>query len=169
MDSFKKIRRFIIFFIILYFASNFVCAKLIASKYEDRRDNIKIVSNIEGVEINFDEFATTFSNGRIKGSVKNNTGADLKSKVLKVDFYSKFNNKIGTKYMDLGDIPAGDYSGFSTQFNYDNINRAEVYLIDAEDAEDKSKRFMEWMPDDLKLDRIPWWAWVGGAIICLLP
>ena len=38
-----------------------------------------------------------------------------------------------------------------------------------DDAEDKSKRFMEWMPDDLKLDKIPWWAWVGGAIICLLP
>ncbi len=167
MGDFKKISKFIIFFIILYFASNFVCAKLIASKYEDKRDNIKIVSNIDGVEITFEEFAATFTNGRIKGTVTNNTGAELKSKALKVEFYSKFNNKIGTKYMDLGDIPTGENSGFATQFNYDNINRAEVYLIDAEDVEDKSKRFMEWMPDDLKLDKIPWWAWVGGAIICL--
>ena len=53
-------------------------AKLIDSKYEDKRDNIKIVSNIDGVEINFEEFAATFTNGRIKGTVTNNTGAELK-------------------------------------------------------------------------------------------
>ena len=64
---------------------------------------------------------------------------------------------------------AGENTGFATQFNYDNINRAEVYLIDVADEEDKSKKFLEWMPDDLKLDKIPWWAWVGGAIICLVP
>ena len=169
MGSFKKISKFVIFFIILYFVSNFVCAKLIASKYEDKRDNIKIVSNMEGVDISFDEFAATFSNGRFKGTVTNNTGSELKAKAIKVDFYSKFNNKIGTKYMELGDIPDGESSGFSTQFNYDNINRAEVYLINDYDVEDKSKKFMEWYPDDLKLDKIPWWAWVGGAIICLVP
>ena len=167
MDNLKKISKFIIFFIILYFASNFVCAKLIASKYEDKRDNIKIVSNIDGVEINFEEFSAAFSNGKVKGNVVNNTGSNLNGKAIQMDFYSKFNNKIGTKYMELGDIPSGESADFSTQFNYDNINRADVYLINVDDAEDKSKRFMEWMPDDLKLDKIPWWAWVGGAIICL--
>lgn len=169
MGNMKKITKFILFFVILYFFSNFACMKIIASKYEDKRDNIKIVSNVEGVEINFEEFSAAFSNGKVRGSVTNNTDAELKNKAIQMDFYSKFNNKIGTKYMELGDIPNGENSGFSTQFNYDNINRAEVYLIDAEDAEDKSKRFMEWMPDDLKLDRIPWWAWIGGAIICLVP
>jgi hypothetical protein len=169
MDSFKKIRRFIIFFIILYFASNFVCAKLMESKYEDKSDNIKIVSNIDGVEINFEEFSAAFSNGKVKGTVTNKTVAELVGKAIKMDFYSKFNNKIGTKYMELGDIPNDEYSGFATQFNYDNINRAEVYLIDESEVEDKSKRFMEWYPDDLKLDKLPWWAWVGGAIICFIP
>jgi len=169
MDNFKKISKFIIFFIVLYFVSNFVCLELMASKYEDKRENLKIVSNIEGVEINFDEFSAAFSNGKVKGSVTNNTGAELKGKAIQMDFYSKFNNKIGTKYMELGDIPVGENSGFSTQFNYDNINRAEVYLIDVENKEDKSKRFLEWIPDDLKVDKLPWWAWVGGAIICLVP
>ena len=169
MDNFKKISKFIIFFIVLYFVSNFACAKIIASKYEDKRDNITIVSNIDGVEISFEEFAATFSNGKVKGTVTNRTGAELKNKAIKMDFYSKFNNKIGTKYMELGDIPAGENTGFATQFNYDNINRAEVYLINIDEVEDKSKKFMEWYPDDLKLDKLPWWAWVGGAIICFIP
>ena len=169
MGNMKKITKFILFFVILYFFSNFACMKIIASKYEDKRDNIKIVSNVEGVEINFEEFSAAFSNGKVRGSVTNNTDAELKNKAIQMDFYSKFNNKIGTKYMELGDIPNGENSGFSTQFNYDNINSAEVYLIDVSDAEDLSKRSMEWYTDDLKLDRIPWWAWVGGAIICLLP
>ncbi len=169
MGNMKKITKFILFFVILYFVSNFACAEIMASKYDDKRENIKIVRNEEGVEISFEEFATTFSNGKVKGNVTNNTGTKLKGKAIQMDFYSKFNNKIGTKYMELEDIAAGESSSFSTQFNYDNINRAEVYLIDVDNVEDKSEKFLEWVPDELHLDKIPWWAWVGGAIICLLP
>ena len=94
MDSFKKIRRFIIFFIILYFASNFVCAKLMESKYEDKRDNIKIVSNIDGVEINFEEFSAAFSNGKVKGTVTNRTGAELVGKAIKMGLSNRILSRI---------------------------------------------------------------------------
>lgn len=162
-----RLRRFLIYFLIFlafYFLSNIAIIHILKSTYKDRLSG----ATTDSPYIEIEEFQTTLTNGYIKGKVTNNTGEDMIDKVVKVDLISPRGVVVGTKYVDVGTIRAGETKDFETHFNYDNVTSSKVSLIDKSEVPDKSNaKLFEW--DNLKFDKLnlPWYAWVFGFLYVL--
>lgn len=163
-----RLKRFFIYFLIalaFYFLSNIAIIHILKSTYKDKLSNV----NTDSSQIEITEFQTTLTNGYIKGIVKNDTGEDMTDKVVKVDLVSPRGVVVGTKYVDVGTIRAGETKEFETRFNYDNVESANVSLIDKADVPNNSDRkLFEW--DNLKTDKLnlPFYAWFFGGMWLLL-
>ena len=95
MDRMKTFLKYIIWFVLFFFFSNFIINVGLNSSYK----NIERRDSIEQVQIK--QAQATLVNGRIKGTIKNSDKDYLTGKYLKIDLYSKRNVLVGKKYIDI--------------------------------------------------------------------
>ena len=77
----------------------------------------------ESPAITVKEAKQTNANGYIKGTVKNNTDAEIKGKYIEFDFYTKNNVEIGKEYVEIGTLDAGEEKTYEDKFKYPNLER----------------------------------------------
>ena len=119
MDRMKTFLKYIIWFVLFFFFSNFIINVGLNSSYK----NIERRDSIEQVQIK--QAQATLVNGRIKGTIKNSDKDYLTGKYLKIDLYSKRNVLVGKKYIDITTT-----QNISMYFELKDVTSYEVSIVD---------------------------------------
>lgn len=120
MDRMKTFLKYIIWFVLFFFFSNFIISVGLNSSYRDinRKDNIE--------QVQITQAQATLVNGRIKGTIKDY----LTGKYVKIDFYSKRNVLVGKKYIDITTTQNNTMQDFSIYFELKDVTSYEVSIVD---------------------------------------
>ena len=124
MDRMKTFLKYIIWFVLFFFFSNFIINVGLNSSYK----NIERRDSIEQVQIK--QAQATLVNGRIKGKIKNSDKDYLTGKYLKIDLYSKRNVLVGKKYIDITTTQNNTTQDFSMYFELKDVTSYEVSIVD---------------------------------------
>ena len=150
MDRMKTFLKYIIWFVLFFFFSNFIINVGLNSSYK----NIERRDSIEQVQIK--QAQATLVNGRIKGIVSNTS--TINDKYIKFDFYSERNVKLGSKYIEIDktkvDMPIEIYF---------KLRDVSYYTIATVNEKDKSGE-IDLIPKDLTKPEVL----VGTAIAMLI-
>ena len=122
MDRMKTFLKYIIWFVLFFFFSNFIINVGLNSSYK----NIERRDSIEQVQIK--QAQATLVNGRIKGTIKDKDY--LTGKYLKIDLYSKRNVLVGKKYIDITTTQNNTTQDFSMYFELKDVTSYEVSIVD---------------------------------------
>lgn len=76
------------------------------------------------------EVQATSINGKAKCEVENNTSEVIKNKYIKIEFYSKNDVLMGTKYIKIEKINAKEKENFEIRFNYNKVDKAQISIVD---------------------------------------
>ena len=124
MDRMKTFLKYIIWFVLFFFFSNFIINVGLNSSYK----NIERRDSIEQVQIK--QAQATLVNGRIKKKIKNSDKDYLTGKYLKIDLYSKRNVLVGKKYIDITTTQNNTTQDFSMYFELKDVTSYEVSIVD---------------------------------------
>ena len=122
MDRMKTFLKYIIWFVLFFFFSNFIINVGLNSSYK----NIERRDSIEQVQIK--QAQATLVNGRIKGTIKNSDKDYLTGKYLKIDITTTQNNTTQdfSMYFELKDVTSYEVS------IVDHKEEGEIELIPKE-------------------------------------
>lgn len=124
MDRMKTFLKYIIWFVLFFFFSNFIISVGLNSSYRDinRKDNIE--------QVQITQAQATLVNGRIKGTINNSDKDYLTGKYVKIDFYSKRNVLVGKKNIDITTTQNNTMQDFSIYFELKDVTSYEVSIVD---------------------------------------
>lgn len=147
MGRLKTFRKYLLLFVAFYIVSSIIAFFAIKTTYSDMSGNIP---ENEFLQINVDEAKSTMVNGYVTGTLKNKTEQEIKSKYVKMDFYSAKENKILTEYIKIDELAVGESKKFTVNFRGENIKsfnvivtdeytneESEMHLINLKDAENE--------------------------------
>lgn len=151
MGTFLK---YIIWIVLFYFFSNLLINVSIESTYRDigRKDNLPQVTVYQA--------QATKVNGRIKGTIYNNTENKVKNKYLKIDLYSERDVNLGSKYIDISDLKDNETRNFEAYFKVQDVSYYELSFTDEKEAGELPE-----MLQDLKKSDIVWATFLTYLII----
>lgn len=128
MDRMKTFFKYALIVIICYFGSNTLIYAGINSIYTDISNYQYLDSNV--MEVNINEAKSTSINGYVNGTVKNNSNSDIKEKYIKIDFYSKRDVNMGTKYIKIENLRPKDLVVFNINFKFSNVSYCVITICD---------------------------------------
>ena len=147
MGRLKTFRKYLLLFVAFYIVSSIIAFFAIKTTYSDMSGNIP---ENEFLQINVDEAKSTMVNGYVTGTLKNKTEQEIKSKYVKMDFYSAKENEILTEYIKIDELAVGESKKFTVNFRGENIKsfnvivtdeytneESEMHLINLKDAENE--------------------------------
>lgn len=127
MDNMKKITKYVLLIIVLYFFSKFLIYIGLNATYKD----IKVKGNIpEQIKIEYAQ--ATKVNGRILGKITNKK-ENINGKYIKTDIYDSKNILLGTKYLDIQDVKENEERKFAVFFKKDSVDHCEVSIVENKD------------------------------------
>lgn len=129
MDKMKKFALYLLLLIAFYIFSNFMINAFLKVSYIDMH-GYRININAEQLNIDISEAKSSKRNGYIKGSLKNNTDANIENKYLKVTLLSKGRKTISEKYLKIDKMESKQVRQFEVKFEDDNVNTFEIDLVD---------------------------------------
>lgn len=143
----ERLKTFLIYALIIVgfiILSEFLINVGLNSNYKDiyRKDSNSQVSIYQA--------QATLVNGRIKGIISNLETNQLNGKYIKIDFYSKKNKLIGTKYLNVENIQKNESEPFELYFKLENTNSYEISVVD----EKLETEEIEIIPKDLTKSEI---------------
>lgn len=150
MARMKVFLRYLIIFLIVYVVFDFFTYRYLVNSYK----NIKTYEIVaESPKVKVKEAKATAVNGYIVAEVKNTTGEKIDKTNVKIDFYNKRGNNLGTKYVKLEDFNENETREFRINFRANNIIHFKVSFtdenVDAE-IEEQAKELQEtvnkWFP-----------------------
>ncbi|MFR0822562.1 MAG: FxLYD domain-containing protein [Clostridia bacterium] len=71
----------------------------------------------------------TSVNGVVTGSLLNDTPETIENQYIKMDFYSKHDVLMGTKYVEVKELTSKEKQDFEIKFNYSKVDRVEIDLV----------------------------------------
>lgn len=125
MSTPKKFLIYAIIIVAFFFFSNFIISVGLNSSY--KKMNAPNTELPKGVEIT--EAESTLVNGKIKGNIDTKQNEDLIGKYLKLDFYSKRDNLMGTKYIPITNVNEDGKIPFSTYFELKDVTSYKVSIV----------------------------------------
>ena len=120
MERIKTFLMYAIMVVVCYFGSNTLIYAGINTIYEDIA-NYQLVDNNK-IQITINEAKATSINGYIKGIVKNNSNSNINEQYLRIDFFSKRNVNLGTKYIRIENLKANQEKEFELNFKLSNVS-----------------------------------------------
>ena len=159
MDRMKTFFKYFLALVILYIVVDICTYFTIKSTYIARNYEV----NIEGLNVEIDEFNSTVLNGYLKGSINNSSQEVITGKALKFDYYSKNNVLMGTKYFKIDNFLIGENKEFESRFNFDNVENVKISLVDSLEMQDSSN--WDFTLDDFSKDDINWFVLLGALIV----
>ena len=73
---------------------------------------------------------TECKNGKLKGTIKNDTNILINVIYVKADFYDKNNNLLETKYSEIKYFNVGEKSKFEIEFSSNNATSVKVTAVE---------------------------------------
>lgn len=132
MQTFKKIIIWVVIMIIAYIAIDFSNFYIIASTYKD----IEVqVQDSENINIIVNESKATYVNGYSKIKIENNTDIEINNRYILLDGYSKNNNCLSNKYIEINNLLPGETRDIQITFKAMEVKKVNIY--ESEKIQDK--------------------------------
>lgn len=124
MDRMKTFLKYAIWLILFFIFSEFLINVGLNSSYKDikRRDNIG--------QVQITEAKATLVNGKVKGSITTSEEDYLTGKYVRIDYYSKRDILVGTKYILIETTENNKTQDFNTYFELKDVTSYEVSIVD---------------------------------------
>lgn len=126
MKKMKKFLKYALIVIGFWIFSDILIFLAINSTYKHTDTNIYINSP----EIIIGESKSTYVNGYVKGSIKNNTNGTINDKYLKIELYSQRDTKLGTKYVKIENLEPSEYQDFEMWYKFTDVKYANITVTD---------------------------------------
>ena len=138
MDRLKTFLKYAIWIVLFFILSEFLINVSLNATYKNikRRDDTKQVQIIQA--------QATLVNGRIKGTITNSEEDYLTGKYVRIDFYSKRDNKVGTKYIPIETTQATKTQEFNTYFELNEVTSYEVSIVEEKTVDEINFIEKEW-------------------------
>lgn len=153
MDRLKTFLIYALLIVLFFIFSEFLINVSLQASYNDitRRDNIE--------QVQIQEAQATLVNGKIKGTIKNSEQDYLTGKYVKIDLYSKRDNLLGTKYIEINTTEAQNTQDFSMYFELTDVESYNISIVDQ-----KEEGELDLIPDELTKPEI----WLLTAMTVLI-
>ena len=171
MDTFKKLIRYIILFILLFLFVGF-CKEFIfrENKQEEYMMNYNV--KVDSPTIMVKKSRTTKDGGYINGYILNDTGEHIKDKYLQFDFYDSKGNFLGTETKEIKYFNVKEQINFDIPYDYKNVDRIDIDFVDSiniiETKEEKTTssimNMSDKISDEAKIIGIP----IGIALMAMV-
>lgn len=124
MDRMKTLFKYAMWVILFYIFSNLMIYLNIETTYQNigRKDRIEQVTIYQA--------QATKVNGRIKGTIYNDSKNKITNKYLRIDLYSARDVFLGSKYIDIGSIRENETRDFETYFKVQDVEYYEIKFAD---------------------------------------
>ncbi len=128
MNTMHQFKQYLICFILLFIFVGYMSKAFIASTYIPIR-NIEITSESPKIEIM--EAKSTNVNGFVVAKITNNTSSVIDNKYIKLDFFSKHDNILGSKYLKVSNLDIDDTAQFKLDYKFDGVKSIKGNVVDA--------------------------------------
>lgn len=141
MKTFLKYALWVIGFMIL---SEFLINVGLNSTYKDitRKDNL--------VQVSVYQAEATLVNGRMRGIITNSEQEDLNGKYVRIDFYSKRDVFLGSKYIEINNLTQNQTQSFEIFFKLKDVASYEIKIVNEKEPGSE----IEIIPKDLTKSEI---------------
>lgn len=139
MERMKKFFIYAILVIIVLLSTDFLANIILETGY--RQINYEIATT--SPEIIITQAETTNANGRIKGNVTNKTDTLMQGMFVKVELMSDIGNKLGTEYIQVGNLQPDESKEFKLNYRYSNVNNLIISIVNEEIEEEKTFEYDE--------------------------
>lgn len=140
MDRMKTFLKYAIWVILFFFFSEFIINVGINSSYK----KMKAVDTELPPGIEITEAESTLVNGKIKGNIKTEENKELIGKYLKLDFYSRRDNLVGTKYISITENETEGNIPFHAFFDLQDVTSYKASVV-----EQKIGKEIELLPKEM--------------------
>ena len=76
------------------------------------------------------EVQATSVNGVVRGNILNDTQEVMENKYLQMEFYSKQDNILGTKYVPISHLEVGKQQEYEMKFNFSKVDHVVLDIVD---------------------------------------
>lgn len=125
MDRMKTFGLYALCIILFAIFSNVMINVAIKATYDPI--DMDIISE-DNLRINVTNAKATYVNGYVEGMVKN-IGEDVEKTYVKIDLYSKRDNLLGTKYVELANFRGNETRDFRMGFKFTDVSYAKVQIV----------------------------------------
>ena len=124
MDRMKTFLKYAIWVILFYIFSNLMININLEATYQNigRKDNLQ--------QITVYQAQATKINGRIKGSIQNNSEHKITNKYVRIDSYSERDVFLGSKYIDVSTMRDNETRNFEEYFKIQDVGYYEIKFTD---------------------------------------
>ena len=145
MDRMKTLSKHVLALILFFIFSNIMININLETTYQDigRKDNIE--------QVTVHQADATKINGRIKGTIYNNSENKIQNNYLRIDLYSERDNFLGSKYIDISNIRENETRSFEVFFKVQDVEYYEIILTD-----EKKEGELPQMLKDLTREQVVW-------------
>lgn len=145
MSRIKTFLKYAIWLIAFYIFSNIMIYFNLETTYQNigRKDNLPQVAIYQA--------QATKINGRIKGTVYNNSENKITSKYLRVDLYSARDILLGSKYIDVSTMRENETRNMEIYFKVQDVEYYEMKFTD-----EKEEGELPEMLKDLTREEVVW-------------
>lgn len=144
MNNVKKIIKYVILIIAIYFLTKFLVYIGFNATYRD----IRVEGNVPE-QINVEYAQATKVNGRILGKIKNGDN-DLNGKYIRADIFNKKNELVGTKYLEISQINKDETKKFAVFFKKESVDHCNLSIVDHKDESTEKLFDGVFLTEDLK-------------------
>ncbi len=144
MSTMKNFFIIAICLILFFLFSNFLINVGLNASYKDitRRD-------YEESRVEVSKAQSTLVNGKVRGTIINTKDDYLTGKFVRFDFYSKNNQNMGTKYIQINTTENITTQDFNFYFELQNITSYSVSIVDKK--EEKEIKLIEVEPNQSQI------------------
>ena len=145
MDRMKTLLKYVLWVILFFIFSNIMINFALETTYQDieRKDNLE--------QVNVNQAQATKINGRIKGTIYNNSENKITNNYLRIDLYSERNVFLGSKYVDVASIRDDETRNFEVYFKVQDVDYYEMNFTD-----EKVEGELPEMLQDLTKEEVIW-------------
>ena len=145
MDRMKTLLKYVLWVILFFIFSNIMINFSLETTYQDirRKDNLE--------QVNVYQAQATKINGRIKGSIYNNTESQILNDYLRIDLYSERDVFLGSKYVDISALRDNETRNFEVYFKMQDVDYYEMKFTD-----EKVEGELPEMLQDLTKEEVIW-------------
>lgn len=124
MYRMKTFLKYALWLILFYIFSNLMIYLYVETTYQNigRKDNLS--------QITIYQAQATKINGRIKGTVYNNSENKITNNYLRIDLYSERGNFLGSKYIDVSNMRDNETREFEIYFKVQDVDYYEMKFTD---------------------------------------
>lgn len=125
----KRLKTFFIYFMVFiafYILTDILVSVSLATSYKPMTCT---KNDTNGYTVEISNAKSTNVSGYIEGTIKKNEDEQNYDKYMQIDFYSRYGNCLGRKYIDISNIANGQSNNFKVNFEYSNIETYQISTI----------------------------------------